>query len=579
MSRKGLLAFRIATVFISAILGQWIDNGVHAQPPGPPPAGALAPPPGPIIPASLPAPPPGPPGPPAGALSPPPGPFALPAGPHAPRPAAALAPPPGALAPPPGPPAPPPGPPADLEQRLRELEATVQRLRAERTTSPAATDAPRTGADSLPLLPPSPLERTPPAAAATSGATKLTAGWSDGFFIRSEDELFNLRITGQLQADYRAFLDGRDYTDIDSFLVRRARLGIEANVFKYFEFRLLPDFSNNQGPGVVASTRIQDAYINVHYWDEFQVETGKFKQPFSYEQLIQDRFVPTAERSLIDQLVPSRDEGLMIHGQKLFADRFDYYLAVSNGEINGDFDQNKNKDVNLRLVYRPFNDPDILPPLKGIQIGGSFGWGEEQEPVNPSTLKTPATIPFFAFNSTVRAAGLRTRYSPEVAYFFRGLGLAAQYYHQEQRLQPAFTGPTSRFVEDLPMEGFYVMGTYLLTGEERTTYSAPVVPLRAFDPCQPLHCPGAWELVGRVSHLHIGDSAFAAGPQNLANPALYSPDATELTLGFNWYLNAWVRTQFNWERSWFTHPVRLGPGPDGLLKHDDAIIARFQVIF
>ena len=75
------------------------------------------------------------------------------------------------------------------------------------------------------------------------------------------------------------------------------------------------------------------------------------------------------------------------------------------------------------------------------------------------------------------------------------------------------------------------------------------------------------------------DRAFAPGAANLADPTRYSPAATELTLGFNWYLNKWVRTQFNWEHSWFTHPVRLGPGPDGLLRHDDALMARFQVIF
>jgi phosphate-selective porin OprO/OprP len=457
---------------------------------------------------------------------------------------------------------------APLDQRVRDLEETVRRLEAERKAAPGAAD----GGDTA-TRPDPEKEKDKPTKA------PVVAGWDDGFFLRSEDKAFNLRITGQIQADYRAFLDGLDRTDIDTFLIRRARLGIEANVFRYYEFRLLPDFTNASSPGVTASPRLQDAYLNVHYWDYFQVEVGKFKQPFSYEQLIQDRFVPTVERSLIDQLVPARDVGVMVHGQKLFGDRLDYAVAVSNGEINGDFDANDQKDVNLRLAYRPFNDPDVLPPLKGLQVGGSFGWGEEQEQVSPMTLRTPSTIPFFAYNSTVRANGLRLRYSPEISYFYDGLGLAAQYYHQQEHLQPAFTGPTSRFVVDLPTEGFYVLGTYLLTGEARTTYSAPVDPLRPFNPCAPLHGPGAWELVGRVSHLHVGDQAFAPGPRNLANPSLYSPDATELTLGFNWYLNKWVRTQFNWEHSWFTHPVRLGPGPGGLLRHDDALMARFQVIF
>ena len=52
-----------------------------------------------------------------------------------------------------------------------------------------------------------------------------------------------------------------------------------------------------------------------------------------------------------------------------------------------------------------------------------------------------------------------------------------------------------------------------------------------------------------------------------------------MTLGFNWYLNAWVRTQFNWEHGWFDTPVRLGAGPSGLFNHQDTLGFRFQVIF
>ena len=120
-----------------------------------------------------------------------------------------------------------------------------------------------------------------------------------GFYIQSPDKVFSLRITGQVQADYREFLNTKDRTDIDTFLLRRARFGLEATLGKYWEFRFLPDFGNG-------TTIVQDAYLNVHYWDCFEFEVGRFKQPISYEQLIQDRYVPTLERSLMDQLVPAR---------------------------------------------------------------------------------------------------------------------------------------------------------------------------------------------------------------------------------------------------------------------------------
>ena len=401
---------------------------------------------------------------------------------------------------------------ADLEKRVHELEETVRRLEADlhKNAPPAAPTTVPTQ-QPAPAAEPAPIETAPAATGgppsqlplargnATGGEaggsgdgdpSDALAGWDNdrGFFMRSQNGWFNLRLTGQLQSDYRAFLDGRDYTDPDSFLVRRARLGIEADLFQYYEFRLLPDFSNAQSPNATtASERIQDAYMNVHYWDAFQIETGKFKQPFSYEQLVQDRFVPTAERSLIDQLTPARDEGVMLHGYRLLGGRLDYQAAVSNGETNGDYDDNKGKDFNARVAVRPFQEWELL---RGLQVGISGGIGKEEESVLPNALRTPDTVPFFQFNPTVRAEGLRSRWSPEITYFYGPLGFAAQYFHMDQHLQPTFVGPGSQYNLDVPFTGFYVLGTYLITGETRTTYSMPIKPFRSFDPCHPLQGTG-----------------------------------------------------------------------------------------
>ncbi len=332
------------------------------------------------------------------------------------------------------------------------------------------------------------LQGTPP-----SG---FTAGWNEGFFIQSPSRDFVLRLTGQIQADYRDFLNAKDQTDIEQFLIRRARLGIEAEMFKYYEFRLLPDFAQGQ----MSKSYVQDAYMNVHYWDCFQVELGRFKQPFSYEELIQDRFVPTVERSMLDLMTPQRDNGVMLHGQKLFNNRLDWAIAVSDGELYNanvstnpnlsNNDQNNHKDLNGRLVLRPFGSPESAPFLQHLQFGISAGFGIEQEPVSPTGYTTPATVPWFKYNTTatgVVAAGERSRWSPEIVYFYGPFGFAAQYMRMEQELRLSSSASKHNEITS----AFYVMGTYLLTGEERTTYSMPITPLRNFDPCHPIACPGA----------------------------------------------------------------------------------------
>ena len=109
----------------------------------------------------------------------------------------------------------------------------------------------------------------------------------------------------------------------------------------------------------------------------------------------------------------------------------------------------------------------------------------------------------------------------------------------------------------MPFSGYYVLATYLLTGEERHEYTQQIAPLRPFGIASPFAAPGAWEAVCRVSRLDVGSEIFT---DKLVNPALYSSGATESTLGFNWYWNKWVRTQFNWEHARFDDPVALGTG-------------------
>ena len=107
-----------------------------------------------------------------------------------------------------------------LEQRVRELEQTVQRLREERDRNvvPAAVSAPAlaTTPAMVPLA-----QYAGPTAGLTPNQIPLggidygegnkdgkplrEAGWDDAFILRSPDDKFSLRITGQLQADYRAF--------------------------------------------------------------------------------------------------------------------------------------------------------------------------------------------------------------------------------------------------------------------------------------------------------------------------------------------------------------------------------------
>ena len=312
---------------------------------------------------------------------------------------------------------------------------------------------------------------------------------------------------------------------------------------EYYEFRLLPDFAGNS-----PSKSITDAYLNIHYWDGLQFETGKFKQPFSYEQLVQDRYVVTMERSMLDQLVPQRDEGFMIHGHQMLGGRLEYAVAVSNGDVNDStIDTNNNKDFNARIAMRPFNTPECWAVLRNLQFGISAGEGIEQEPVSTATtplfLTTPATVVWFEYNNGVWANGTRTRISPELAFFYHSLGFASQYFQQEQQMRPSQTSPV---IVNVPTDGYYFLFTYFLTGEDatitRTTSPRSAPGIRCAR--SPRRGLGNWCAAFPVCTWVTKRSRRAWLVRDVRFRDLSSPGATETT-GVNWYLNKWVRAQFN----------------------------------
>jgi phosphate-selective porin OprO/OprP len=168
---------------------------------------------------------------------------------------------------------------------------------------------------------------------------------------------------------------------------------------------------------------------------------------------------------------------------------------------------------------------------------------------------------------------------PELIYFYGPFGFSTQYFSMNQFLRASVVGPGAAAHVNVPFEGYYIQASWLLTGEERTSYSQAIDPKRPFDPHLHNFGPGAWELVARVSRLAVGDVVFAPGAARLADPLAVSNTAIEMTLGFNWYLNKWVRMQLNYEHAWFGRPVRLGPGPQGLFTDHDSLQTRLQFIF
>lgn len=105
-------------------------------------------------------------------------------------------------------------------------------------------------------------------------------------------------------------------------------------------------------------------------------------------------------------------------------------------------------------------------------------------------------------------------------------------------------GPDGSAHPDLSFNGYYVLGSYFLTGESRNYYQRlgsfwRVSPRREFDPWGKGGW-GAFEIAARVSHIDLDDEA-----ENLAG-GVRGGVSDNISLALNWYFNPYVRLSMNY---------------------------------
>jgi phosphate-selective porin OprO and OprP len=401
-------------------------------------------------------------------------------------------------------------------------------------------------------------------AAAKAKDAPIVGAGKDGFSLRSADGNFQLRVRGYLQADGRFLVDDQKRLGTDTFLMRRVRPIFEGSVYKYFEYRIMPDF----GQG---NARLFDGYLNARLWPEAQLRVGKYKPPVGLERLQSATDLLFVERGLPTNLVPNRDVGTQVWGD-LFDGAASYAVGVFNGVPdlgNGDLDNNDGKDFNGRLFAHPFKNTGFAP-LQGLGIGLSGTYGRQTGSVSSPNLPAYLTqdqLTFFRYRSdgttagTAVADGEHSRWSPQGYYYFGPFGLLSEYVWSTQGVK------RNKVHATLDHRAWQVQLSYVLTGED-SSYRG-VSPAHPFDPTTGQW--GAFQLAARYGELHVDDDAFPV----FANPASAARRDHSWGIGLNWYLNRNLRFMLNYEESDFTG----GEVNNGDRPTEHAILTRFQISY
>jgi len=375
----------------------------------------------------------------------------------------------------------------------------------------------------------------------------IVSAGTDGFSIRSPDAKYQLRIRGYTHFDTRFFAEApaNRAAGADTFFFRRIRPIFEGTLAGVVDFRIMPDFAGS-------TLVIQDAYANLRYIPEAQLQFGKYKGPVGLERLQSATAMWFVERALPTQLVPNRDLGIMLQGV-VGEGLFNYQLAWMNGVTDGgasaDVDTGDDKDVVARVFANPFQDAGI-DALQGLGVGFATTYGHEEG--NPGSFKTSGQQTFFAFRAGVTQTGARARYAPQAYWYWGPVGLLAEYVLSSGGFRrPGFSDIRA------DNSAWQVALGWAITGENES-YKG-LLPSSSFDPFHGSW--GAFELIVRFSQLKVDHSVFDA---NFADPTVSAESAKLWSVGINWYLNRFVKLALDYDntsfRSYDGNPDRATEG-------------------
>jgi phosphate-selective porin OprO/OprP len=165
----------------------------------------------------------------------------------------------------------------------------------------------------------------PTFASAVFAAEHPNAGYDKGFFVRSDDSRYQLKLGARVQVRHEATIPETGAAS-SAFSIPRARLKLSGNVFTdALEYKIEADFGKGQ-------VTLKDFFGDYAVLDAFHVRAGQFKRPFSRQEVNSSGKHIFSDLALTgDAFGAGRDLGLMLHNDYERSPTFEWAVAVMNG--------------------------------------------------------------------------------------------------------------------------------------------------------------------------------------------------------------------------------------------------------
>jgi phosphate-selective porin OprO and OprP len=342
----------------------------------------------------------------------------------------------------------------------------------------------------------------------------------------------------------------------------KKRLGISGEIKNVIEFQIEAELTETDP--------WRDVYGEVKYFDYARVRGGKFKIPFSLDENTGASRLDFLYRSLAStHLAPGRDQGVMVHGRvwkKLIGYEAGFFQHDGKNARTSNPDKVYGGDTTAgRVTIEPLrNQKDAIGDLS---FGVAFTRSDVPEGISGVRGQTVLEQTFFS-GSDYPVNGPRKRTGIEMQFLPGPASIKAEW----MRLETERRGESVEDTDLSPIvgEGWYVSGTFALTGEKKSRVDRPKKPLfqGGF---------GAVEVAARVESLEFksGSSSEQGSRSPRADTILGNRDQVT-TLGVNWYINRFLKVQANFIREKLDDPSQ-GPLPSKASFNSQMIRIQFSM--
>jgi phosphate-selective porin OprO/OprP len=397
----------------------------------------------------------------------------------------------------------------------------------------------------------------PNVGSADDADTTLRLYWKEGLRMETADKQFKLKIGGRIMNDW-AWFDVDDEIDAvageneNGTEFRRARLYLAGEIYENVIFKAQYDFAGGDAA-------FKDVYVGLKKLGPLgTLRVGHMKEPVGLEELTSSKYITFMERSLTSVFIPARNTGFQLNdtcadGKVTWA-----IGAFQDTDDFGD-SQGDNWNVSTRVTGTPVVTEDAL-----VHLGFSYRYGQPNDTELRLRQRPSAHLATRWVDTQDGGADLSidttNTFGGEVAAVFGPASLQAEYYNM---ITESGSGATA---DDPNFQGFYVSGSFFVTGESRP-YDAKKGKFGRVRPDANFghdNGPGAIELALRFASIDLTDSGAAGG------------DMWDITTGVNWYLNPNTRIMLNYVHA-EVDDRGTGGGLDGV--DGDILQTRFQVDF